>query len=95
MNGDLAGVRPTQMQWPHLYRVTLFGLVDGQELSLVALSWFDDKKAVAMAAEEHRRRSVNWWIYAVRTDDLGPAPRSGDGTVGQGPPGYLEDRMEF
>ena len=57
LTGDQAGVRPPQMPWPHLYRVTLFGLIEGQELSLVALSWFDEKKAVAMATEEHRRRT--------------------------------------
>ena len=90
-----------QMAWPHLYRVTLHSIRDERD-EYTVLSWQGSPKAVAMAVEVHYgpeirfwRRRKKWTIYAVEVEDLGDAPRTTSGTVGQGPPGYLEDRAEF
>jgi hypothetical protein len=89
------------MTWPRLYRVTLRGIRDERKQYTV-LSWLGAPKAVAMAIEVHYgpeirfwRRRKAWTVYDVEVEDLGDAPRQSDGVVGQGPPGYLEDRAEF
>jgi hypothetical protein len=84
--------------WPHLYRVTLRG-IGGETRIETALSWKGEHKAVAMAVAVHTGGLLGptktWPVYSVEIEDLGPAPTNPDGTVGQGPPGYLEDRAEF
>jgi hypothetical protein len=87
-----------RMSWPHLYRVTLRG-IEGQIRVETVLSWQGGHKAVAVAVEVHMG---GWWapektwpVYSVDVEDQGLAPTNPDGTVGQGPPGYLEDRAEF
>ena len=89
------------MDWPHLYRVTLRGIGDERK-EYTVLSWLGSHKAVAMAVEVHYgpeikfwRRRRAWTVYDVVVDDLGPAPRTKGGMVGEGPPGYLDDRSEF
>jgi hypothetical protein len=86
------------MSWPHLYRVTLRG-VAGEEHVDTVLSFLGEHKAVAMAVEVHASGWIGpkrtWPVYAVAVEDLGPAPKNKDGTVGSGPRGYLEDRSEF
>jgi hypothetical protein len=86
------------MTWPHIYRITLHG-ISGEKRVDTVLSWLNEHKAVAIAVEVHYG---GWWVpkktwpvYSVEVDDLSAAPANEDGTVGQGPPGYLEDRAEF
>ena len=88
-----------QLPWPKLFRVTLKG-IDGETRSYTALSWIGPYKALAMAMQVHtgsdgRRRQKAWPVYDVDVEDLGWAPKSEDGTVAEGPPGCLDDRMEF
>jgi len=68
--------------------------VDGQEWIYTALTFLGEPKAIAMATEVHVRWG-RWPIYSASAKVIGPAPRNADGTVGEGPPGVLEDRMEF
>jgi 1,2-phenylacetyl-CoA epoxidase PaaB subunit len=89
------GVEMAQMEWPHLYRVYLRDVADQHRAEYTVLSWLGGHKAVAMAVEEHCRQPEAWSVYDVQALDIGPAPRQPDGTVGQGPAGYLEDRAEF
>jgi hypothetical protein len=83
------------MDWPHLYHVTLSDTGNQHRAEFDVLTWLGELNAVAMAMEAHDSGSGQWHVYAVNVSDAGPAPRQPDGTVGQGPPGYLEDRDEF
>jgi hypothetical protein len=71
---------------------------EGSEVKTV-LSWLGEHKAVAMAVEVHLggwwALRESWLVPSVAVEDLGLAPLRSDGTVGEGPPGCLEDRMEF
>jgi hypothetical protein len=84
-----------QMDWPHVYHVTLREGLGLRVAEYDVLSWLGGHKAVAMAMEQHARQPESWPVYDVDVWDTGPAPKEPDGTVGHGPPGYLEDRVEF
>ena len=88
-----------RMPWPHLYKVTLRGSGGQSEEVKTVLSWLGEHKAVAMAVEVHLggwwAPKESWPVYSVAVEDLGLVPANADGTVGEGPPGVLEDRMEF
>ena len=83
-----------QASWPRVYRVTLRSM-ETEGRSYDALTWLDSAKAVAMATAEFMRADpAGHPPYEVTVEDLGPAPRSEDGTVGV-PRGALFDRREF
>jgi hypothetical protein len=81
--------------WPRVYRVNLRGIEERQTKVVLVQSRLGSYKAVAMAAEYHREDEVDWPIYKVSVDDLGPAPTNPDGTVGMISAGAIEDRAEF
>jgi hypothetical protein len=83
----------SRADWPSIIEVTL-GSVDGREATYTALTFLGESKAIAMATETHLQWR-RWPVYSAMTRVIGPAPRNADGTVGEGPPGVLEDRMEF
>lgn len=76
-----------RLPWPRLYRVTLRGVAGELHVDSV-LSWLGEYKAVAMAVEVHASGWIGpkrtWPVYSVKVEDLGPAPRNKDGTVGTG-----------
>jgi hypothetical protein len=86
-----------RMEWPHVYRVTLQGL-NGEARVQTVLTFFGELKAVAMVVQGHSTGWLGpkrtWQVYAVKVDDLGPAPKNKDGTVGC-PKGCWDDRSEF
>lgn len=81
------------MSWPMIIRVTLRS-ADGEHVEYPVLTFFGEAKAIAIATEVHLV-SGGWPVVAASTEVIGPAPRNPDGTVGEGPPGVLEDRAEF
>jgi len=59
-------------------------------------TWFDQGKAIALAASEHTKRFTEGQhaIYKVAVQSLGPAPRAANGTANlEGVD--LMDRFEF
>lgn len=76
-----------------IVRVTLRA-ADGQLAEYQVLTYLGEAKAVAEATEVHLRWG-RWPVSGAATEVIGPAPRNPDGTVGEGPPGVLEDRYEF
>jgi hypothetical protein len=79
--------------WPSIIEVTLRS-IDGHDAAYTALTFYGEPKAIAMATEAHYR-SGRPRVDSASANVIGPAPRNTDGTVGQGPPGVLEDRGEF
>ena len=83
--------------WPHIYRVTLRGVMGEQRVQTV-LSFLGEYKAVAMVVAGHTGGwfgpKKTWPVYAVEVEDLGDAPKNSDGTVGC-PKGCWDDRSEF
>jgi hypothetical protein len=68
--------------------------VTGDARVFSVLTWLGSDKAVAMAAQaDGRGFGVDTGLYDVEVEELGPAPRSADGTVDVGED--LHDRMEF
>ena len=91
------GATTERLEWPHVYRVALQGL-NGEARVQTVLTFFGELKAVAMVVQGHPTGWLGpkraWPVYAVEVDDLGPAPKNKDGTVGC-PEGCWDDRSEF
>lgn len=84
---------PLTLDWPTLYSVTLRS-IEGTEARYVAMTRFGQAKAVALATEMHVKRRL-FRVFSVGVRDDGPAPRTKEGLVGDGPPGYLSDPNEY
>jgi hypothetical protein len=82
-------------QWPRVYQVHLRGIDEQQARTVLVQTRLGPYKAVAMATESHTEHSPIWPINSVSVDNLGPAPRNPDGTVGMISVGAMEDRAEF
>lgn len=71
----------------------------GEQRVDTVLTFLGELEAVAMSVEAHAGGwfgpKKTWGVYSVSVEDLGPAPRTKDGTVWVGPSGYLDDRSEF
>jgi hypothetical protein len=68
--------------------------VTGDTKTFFALTWLGTEKAVAMAAQaDGRKYGTSTGFYDFEVEEIGPAPRSANGTVDVGTD--LHDRMEF
>jgi len=79
--------------WPVRYRVTLRRLI-GPSSTVGVLTWLGKEKAIAVAIQADRQNErVESRLFDIGVEDLGPAPRSVDGSVETG--SDLFDPMEF